>query len=164
MGLCGAMTPQHAVGEAVLYQSCVQRSKDASAVIACDQILTKLLQEKLPPTIPLVQGLTSDRLVWSAQEKRDLAQQYKTDVVDMESFAALQLLNQRGVAVAVLRVVSDSSHHNIPDLNSAINLEGTIQLLPLVLGLLRQPIAASHLIRGALQGLKNLQELPGFLC
>ena len=168
MGLCGAMTPQYAVGEAVLYEGCIYRSNEPPVLLPCDRLLTtqlqeKLLQEKLPTPIPRVTGLTSDRLIWSAQEKRDLAQEYGTDVVDMESFTALQILSQCGVAVAVLRVVSDGNQQDIPDLTPAISPEGTIQPLPLILKLFRQPIAASHLIRGTLQGLRTLQVLTHIL-
>lgn len=158
-GLCGALTPEYPVGEVVLYQDCVYRSHQPS-VLPCDRALTALLQEKLHPTTPLVTGLTSDRMVSSAQEKSNLAQRYGTSVVDMESFTALQCLHQRGVAVAVLRVVSDDSQHDVPDLTPAFNAAGAIQPRPLALGLLRQPIAAFHLIRGALQGLQTLQTLP----
>jgi Phosphorylase superfamily len=170
MGLCGALVPRYRVGAAVLYNACVCREDDvlgdspadplgaALTVMACDRPLTNLLKQKLPATMPLVPGLTSLELVASAQEKHQLSQRYGTDVVDMESFAALQILSQRGVSVAVLRVVSDGSQHDLPDLTAAIDLPaGTLHPLPLAIGLLRHPIAAAHLIRGAMHGLKSLQ-------
>ncbi len=125
----------------------------------CDSELTTLLHHKLKQRVPLVRALTSDRLIFSAQEKRHLAQIYDTQVVDMEGFAALEVLTQAGVAVAMVRVISDDSHHNLPNLTSALSPEGSLQPLPLAIGMLRQPIAATRLVRGALHGLRVLQNL-----
>jgi hypothetical protein len=59
----------------------------------------------------------------------------------------------------MLRVISDNCHHNIPDLSSALSSDGSLQTLPLAIGLLRQPLAATRLILGALRGLKVLQDV-----
>jgi hypothetical protein len=48
----------------------------------------------------------------------------------------------------MLRVVSDDSKHDIPNLTSAINSDGSLQPLPLAITMIRQPIAATRLIRG----------------
>ena len=77
----------------------------------------------------------------------------------MEGFAALEVLSQAGVAVAMLRVISDESHHNLPNLTNALNPEGDLQPLPLAIAMIRQPIAATRLIRGAMQGLRVLQNV-----
>jgi hypothetical protein len=111
-----------------------------------------------------VRALTSDRLIWSAAEKCELGKIYTAEVVDMEGFAALKVLGQAGIAVAMVRVVSDDCHHNLPDLTAALSLDGALQPLPLALGLLRQPIAAARLIRGALRGLQVLQRVTTFIC
>ncbi|MBV9388464.1 MAG: hypothetical protein JOZ78_18730 [Chroococcidiopsidaceae cyanobacterium CP_BM_ER_R8_30] len=63
----------------------------------------------------------------------------------------------------MVRVVSDSCHHNIPDLTSAISPSGSLQPLPLALRLIRQPIAGTRLIRGALRGLQVLQQVTTYL-
>jgi hypothetical protein len=81
----------------------------------------------------------------------------------MEGFAALEILSQAGVAVAMLRVISDNCHHNIPDLTSAISADGSLQALPLAIAMLRQPIAATRLILGAMRGLEVLQDITTFL-
>jgi nucleoside phosphorylase len=106
-----------------------------------------------------VKSLTSDRVIWSAAEKRYLSEQYGADVVDMEGFAVLEFLSQAGVAIAMLRVISDDCQHDIPDLNSSVSPDGALQPLSLATQMLRQPIAATRLIRGSLKGLKVLQEI-----
>lgn len=164
MGLCGSLTPRYSIGDVVLYQNCVCRSDTGSQLPRnCDPELTGLLYHKLKEKAILVKALTSDRLIYSAAEKRQLGQSYDAQVVDMEGFAALEVLSQAGVAVAMVRAISDDTHHDLPDLSEAISPEGVLQSLPLAIGMLRQPIAATRLIRGSLRGLKVLQKVTTFL-
>jgi len=152
MGLCGGLTTKLAIRDAVLY-----RDSFASTAYTCDRVLTAKLQSLL--NVPIVRGVMSDRVISTIHDKQQLATQFNADVVDMESAAALEILNAIGVSTAVLRVVSDDCHHNIPNLSNAFNAEGSLQTVELAIALLRQPIAAIHLISGSLRGLKNLQEL-----
>lgn len=164
MGLCGSLTSHYSVGDIVLYESCVYGSNAAtSKKLRCDPELTATLYHRLQERAILVKALTSDRLIYSAVEKRHLGQLYGADVVDMEGFAALDVLSQAGVAVAMIRVISDESHHNLPNLSSALSPDGSLQSLPLAVGLIRQPIAAARLIRGALRGLQVLQNVTKYL-
>lgn len=164
MGLCGSLSPRYTIGDIVLYQDCIYQSKEPTPLSrSCDRQLTTLLHQKLKERVSLVNSLTSDRLVYSASEKRHLGQIYNTEVVDMEGFATLEVLSQVGVAVAMVRVISDDSDHNIPNLTSAISPNGSLQPLSLAIGMLRQPIAATRLIRGALHGLQVLQKVTTVL-
>ncbi len=163
MGLCGSLTPRYKVGDIVLYQSCVYSRDSTQLWQACDPQLTAWLYDELKEQVFLVKALTSDRLIYSASEKCHLGQEYEADVVDMEGFAALEVLTQAGVAVAMLRVISDDSHYNLPNLTSAISTDGSLRPLPLTLGMMRQPIAATRLIRGSLYGLRVLQKLTTLL-
>lgn len=160
MGLCGSLNPRYALGEIVLYQNCVYQVNATTPLIQpCDSTLTALLYSHLQEKVSLVKSLTSDRVIWSAAEKRYLSEQYGADVVDMEGFAVLEFLSQAGVAIAMLRVISDDCQHDIPDLNSSVSPDGALQPLSLATQMLRQPIAATRLIRGSLKGLKVLQEI-----
>ena len=165
MGLCGSLTPRHSVGNIILCQNCVYLSDASTQLLQTDSNLelTTQVYQDLQGKADLVQVLTSDRLIWSAQEKHRLGQKYGAEAVDMEGYAALNLLGQAGIAVAMLRVVSDDSKHDLPNLNSALSPDGMLQSLPLAIGMLRQPIAATRLIRGALQGLQMLQEVTTHL-
>jgi Phosphorylase superfamily len=155
MGLCGSLSQRYAVGDIVLYQHCTYQGQ----VQECDRLFTTQLYSRLHQQVSLVKGLTSDRLIWSAAEKRHLGELFDTDVVDMESFAALEFFQQMGIAATVMRVVSDDCQHNIPNLTSAISADGSLQTLPLAWRLIRQPLAATRLIRGSLQALKVLEKL-----
>ena len=161
MGLCGSLSPQYAVGDVVLYESCVYSQSQRKDI--CDRELTDWVDHKLKERVYRVKALTSDHLIYSATEKSNLGQVYAADVVDMEGFAALEILSQFGVAVAMLRVVSDDIHHDIPDLTAALNKNGSLETLPLAIALLRQPLAAMRLIRGAMRGLQVLQKVTTLL-
>jgi Phosphorylase superfamily len=167
MGLCGSLSPSYPVGKIVLYDKCVYHGK----VQECDtygnpwgeRTFTAQLYSQLSLHLSLVKGLTSDRVICSAAEKRQLGETLGADVVDMEGFAALEFFHSLGLPVAILRVVSDDCQHDIPDLTSAIAPDGSLRPLPLAITLLRQPIAATHLIRGSLQGLKVLKQVTALL-
>jgi nucleoside phosphorylase len=159
MGLCGSLRDRFQVGDVVLYDECIYETK----VQQCDRSFTAELYAHLQEKVSLVKGLTSDRVVCSAIEKLQLGEISKADVVDMEGFAALEFFQQAGVEVAMLRVVSDDSRHDIPDLTSAINSDGSLQPLPLAISMIRQPIAATRLIKGSLQALKVLEQVTAFL-
>ena len=159
MGLCGSLRDRFQVGDIVLYAECIYETK----VQQCDRSFTAELYAHLQDQVSLVKGLTSDRVVCSAKEKLHLNEISGADVVDMEGFATLEFFQQAGVEVAMLRVVSDDSQHDIPDLTSAINSDGSLQPLPLAINMIRQPIAATRLIRGSLRGLKVLEQVTAFL-
>ncbi|MDZ7963172.1 MAG: phosphorylase [Aulosira sp. DedQUE10] len=162
MGLCGSLSPRYPVGTIVLYENCIYQGN----VQECDRTFTLKLHSALSTqhsALSLVKGLTSDRVICTATEKRHLGDTLGADVVDMEGFAALEFFNPLGVPVAMLRVVSDDCQHDIPNLTSAISSDGSLQPLPLAMTLLRQPVAATRLIRGSLQGLKVLKQVTALL-
>ena len=159
MGLCGSLSSEYEVGDILLYRDCVGVLKESELLVrSCDRALTSLVYNKLQPKISSVRGLTSDRLIWSAAEKCQLHQNYNAAVVDMEGLAILEALSRSGMAVAMLRVVSDDCHNNIPDLSAAITVDRKLQPLQAAFAFLRQPRAAFRLIRGSLRGLKILRQ------
>ncbi|MGK7895903.1 MAG: hypothetical protein AB4372_20395 [Xenococcus sp. (in: cyanobacteria)] len=155
MGLCGSLSPEESVGDIVLYRACIK----GNLSLATDKALTAAIQQQLNSNISLVTALTCDRVIHSTTEKQTLAETYPATVVDMEGFAYLQTLQSQGIAVAILRVVSDDIHGNLPDLNQAINDDGKIETIPLIISLLRQPLAAVKLIKGSLKGLQILKQV-----
>jgi purine-nucleoside phosphorylase len=154
MGLAGSLSPQHQIGDVVIYQSCVYIANNSQLLIKnCDVKLTQLLQQNL--NAKLVKGLTSDRLISDAKEKPKLAKIYDVNVVDMEGIAILNKFN----SVAILRVISDNYNDNLPNLNSAINEEGKLDELKMAIAFLKQPFAAIKLIKSSLKALKNLTKI-----
>jgi Phosphorylase superfamily len=164
MGLCGSLKKEYNIGDVVIYQSCIYHNNSEKNLIREFELdlttnLVNQLELHQKKQISKVKGITCDRIIYSSAEKHHLAQTYDADVVDMEGFRVLEFFNAIGVSVAMLRVVSDDSQHDLPDLNNAIASDGSLQILPLAWGMLRQPIAATGLIRGSLQGLKVLKQI-----
>lgn len=155
LGLAGALRSELRVGDRVLYDGC-QATFAPTQLLTCDAALTAGLAQRLmsPPQRGL--GLTTTQMIHQVSAKQQLAEDCGAIAVDMEGFAALQWLTEQGVPVAMLRVISDTWDHNLPDLAGCVDATGKLRPLPLGWAFLRQPIAASHLIRGSLQGLAVL--------
>ena len=165
MGLCGSLSQKYQVGDIVLYQNCLYQGNLQES----DNSFTADIHNQLGDRVSLVKGLTSDRLLYKATEKRQLHEQSGADVVDMEGYAFLEFFHQPSdavspqVQVAILRVVSDDVHHDIPNITSAIGADGSLQPLPLAWEFIRQPLAATRLITGSLKGLKSLTAVTRLL-
>jgi hypothetical protein len=101
-----------------------------------------------------VRGVTSDRILTTAQEKREFAR--LGDVVDMEGMAIAREFPNR---VAMLRVVSDSANQDLPNLSGAISSEGELLAWPMAKAMIKQPQLSLCLIRGSLGALKMLEKL-----
>jgi hypothetical protein len=160
MGLCGSLQPCYPVGTAVLYGSIKTRMGNQIEHWSCDPELTQFLKAQLP-TLPLVQGWTSEQFVNSKNAKQNLNQTYGVEVVDMEGKAILTTLTT--AKIATLRVVSDGAQDDLPNLDRAISAEGKLLPLPLITSLLTHPIGAMRLIQGSLKGLQMLQQVTAML-
>ena len=167
MGLCGSLSQNYQVGDIVLYQNCLYQGN----LQECHNSLTADILNQLGDHVSLVKGLTSDacggrsqRIISTAKEKHHLHQQSGAEGVDMEGYAFLEFFQELPkVQVAILRVVSDDAHHDIPNITSAISADGSLQPLPLAWELIRQPLAATRLIIGSLKGLKTLTAVTQLL-
>lgn len=164
MGLCGGLVPELKTGDRVVYEACLSTACAELGQLECDRELTRQIQQTLEYPVQPVIAVMSDRVVARAVDKRQLALRFRADVVDMEGFAALHQLAEVGVALATVRVVSDDCRHSIPNLATAIDAKGALQPIPLAVAMLKQPIAALHLIYGSTKSLKILQNLTFELC
>jgi hypothetical protein len=164
MGLCGSLAPQYAVGDVVLYEDCVDLVSALNReAYSLDPELTARLYRRLQDKVTWGVGLTSDRAIHLAEEKRSLGQQYGADVVDMEGCPVLAVLGEADMAVAMLRVVSDDCYGDIPNLTGVFNADGSLRSGALAASLLRQPLAGMRLIRGGMRGLRELQVVTALL-
>jgi nucleoside phosphorylase len=143
MGLCGALAPELNAGDAVVYTSCQSSTGEVWA-----------MREGFEALGRIVRGVTSDRILTTAQEKREFA--HLGDVVDMEGMAIARAFPGR---VAMLRVVSDRADQDLPDLGGAISPEGKLLAWPMAKAMIKQPQLSLGLIRGSLGALKVLEKL-----
>jgi nucleoside phosphorylase len=143
MGLCGALAPDLQAGDAVVYTCCQTPAGEVWPMIEGFEALGRV-----------VRGVTSDRILTTAQEKREFA--HLGDVVDMEGIAIARAFPGR---TAMLRVVSDSADQDLPDLSGAISSEGKLLAWPMAKAMIKQPQLSLGLIRGSLGALKMLEKL-----
>ena len=155
MGLCGSLSTAYEIGSLTLYRECVDR---VGQIHPCDRTLTQRLQDQFQ--VSPVRALTRDRVICSASEKRELAKQFNAEVVDMEGVAVLESLN---LPIAMLRVVSDDARHDLPEMNATIDANGNLKSERLALEMIKRPIAAARLIRGAIAGLRELRQVASRL-
>ncbi len=159
MGLCGSLSSRYQPGDIVIYDECVLFNDSQLLRQKCDRILTTKLQQCLQQKASRVRGLTSDRFIYKAEEKQLLGKNTGAEVVDMEGFAVLNFFAKLSISVGMVRVVSDDSYYDLPDITSALTSSGNLQPLPLAIAIFRQPLASLQLIRGSIKGLKVLQEV-----
>jgi hypothetical protein len=160
MGLCGSLSNCHTVKDYVLVKSCQDINHnliDLDAELTID--IQRKLSKSLKSSIDLVTTLTSDRIITQVKEKLILAQQYSATIVEMEGYSYVRELQRQGIAVAMVRVVSDDLRGDIPDLNQAIDSRGNLKSLPMAIAFIKQPLAATRLIKGSLTGLKTLEQI-----
>lgn len=155
MGLCGSLDDRYGIGDVVLYRATISIS---GRCLECDRELLAGLAGVLAGT-DRVLALTSPEVVFRSADKQQYRQQLGAVVVDMEGQIVQSILAKRGIAVGTIRVVSDDSQHDLPDLSDAFDGRGQLQPRSLAQALARDPIAGFRLVRGSLQALTVLDRV-----
>jgi len=122
-GVCGLLAPRYKPGSALLY---ADMRNAAQMLVKTDTGITRMLAAALPHAKVGIHALQWDCVVTTIREKERLGRLYESDAVDMESHAAVTLLQSAGVRTAVLRIGSDGANEDLPNLNAAINQDGTL--------------------------------------
>jgi len=127
IGLCGGLTDSLPEMTIVTYSACVSVMNGGIPRPCTPQICTQITALLSARNVPCgsVIGITSPRIAVSRAEKLQLAQT-GAQVVDMESYEILSAADKAGTPAAVVRVVSDSLDRNLPNLNLAINPDGSV--------------------------------------
>ncbi|MEO1347705.1 MAG: hypothetical protein AAFW84_02730 [Cyanobacteria bacterium J06635_15] len=163
MGLGGSLSPQYDIGDGVLIEGVWDGMKaNELEACGCDRPLTHWLSRRLAASVKLGNGVTCDRVITTAAEKQQLRDRYGAAVVDMESVPLLRASPY--CKIAILRVISDDCHHDLPEISNAIGPDGSIKPILLALNFLKRPLAAMWLIRGSLKGLKALEKMTVTVC
>jgi len=157
IGLGGSLSPNYSVGDVVIYESCCYLDDDKLVTKNCNSQLNKYLRDRL--NCALVKGLTTDTLISQSSQKKSLFQKTSAFIVDMESFALLNYFQ----SVSVIRVVSDNYDDDLPDLNSAITLDGKLNNGKVAIAFLKEPWKAVKLIKNALISLRKLSAIAQML-
>ena len=146
LGLCGALTNDGIVGQIGCYETCCDRS---GTEYQCDYL-------DIGYEFINWNAVTINNVITKATDKQLLNAETNCDVVDMESIWILEFMQQRGIRVSVVRVVSDAVGGDLPDLSQVFDVNGALKPLELIRAFILRPITALRLIRGSILGLRQL--------
>ena len=146
LGLCGGLTNDAVVGQIGCYETCRDRSGNE---YKCNYL-------NIGYEFINWNAVTIDRVMAKTTDKQLLNAETTCDVVDMESVWILKFMQQRGIGVSVVRVVSDGVVGDLPDLSQVFDLNGALKPIELTRAFVMRPIAALRLIRGSILGLRQL--------
>lgn len=160
MGLGGSLSAEFGLGQTVLLESCLNyQNNQADQEKQSDRALSDWVQQKLGKNIRRVQGLTSDRVITDASEKKELGKSFNRQVVEMEGWAVLNFFSELGIPATIIRVISDDVEQSLPDLSKIYDAQGQLNAIALTFALGKKPIAGLKLIIGSLQSLKILKQV-----
>ncbi len=178
IGLAGALDPQLSVGDVVVYDSCRQAesggavaasafgrekplAREEFASINCHAGLAEKMMANLEAgglSCRRGVGLTGDRVIVNAADKRRLWERSGAAVVEMETYQVLTVCAQFNLPATAVRVVSDEADQDLPDFNRAIDRAGQIAAGRAALAMLRRPVAAVHFLFSLREVMKSLRQ------
>lgn len=146
-GLCGGLTESLPEKSIVIYSSCISAMNDGAPIHCSPELCVRSTSVLEAQNVPCrsVTGITSRQIAITKDDKLGLART-GAQAVDMESYAILSAAGRAGVPAIVVRVVSDSLDHKLPDLNPALNEDGTINKGKAVRIMVGSPILTARAI------------------
>ena len=159
MGLGGSLSLNYSVGDVILCKKCGLMGYSQESKGSCNQFLTESLFKQLGNSTIIGEGISSDRIICSADEKLLLGKKHQADVVEMEGYVLLNWSEKLNISVAMIRVISDGCQQDLPDLTDAFAEDGSLQSLILARQMLKNPSNSIHLIRSSLKSLQVLKEV-----
>jgi nucleoside phosphorylase len=147
IGLCGGLTDSLPETAIAVYSTCISAMNGGGACPSSPELsarITALLDTQNVP-YSSVTGITTPRIAITKDDKLGLART-GAQVVDMESYAILSTAQQAGVPATVVRVVSDSLDRKLPDLNPALNADGSVNKARALRIMLGSPILTARAI------------------
>jgi hypothetical protein len=167
MGVTGSLNSHYGIGQPVWVTECqLWPQGTTTELFQGDVNLSRALDTRLietpknpSPRFPFVKGVTTNQVIDKATEKQTLAHQSGADVVDMENVAILQFAQHHNLPAAILRVVSDTVEHDLPDLRNIYDPQGQLKPWSLAARFIQHPLAAARLIQGSLTACGVLKQL-----
>jgi hopanoid-associated phosphorylase len=143
-GICGALSPELAIGTVVVGTEAVCQNQRWHA----DEAWSNALARACRSTNGVVLG--SDSVLLTQDSKAALHGQTGAIAADMESHIVARVASERGLPFAVLRAVSDDAQHALPPAAPfGLNTEGHVDYSAVMLSLLDEPSQFRALIRTA---------------
>ena len=159
IGLGGSLSPNHSVGDIVVYKDCTSLQFKLNKYKQCDPFLNQLVIERLKHKCALGRGITNKHVMSYAREKQTLGETYKADVIDMEGMALLNWSQKWNISVVIVRVISDGCQQNLPDLRNVFGIDGNLQYFYLAFQMIKKPLLSIHFIYSSLKSLNVLKKV-----
>ena len=153
-GLCGALSPEFAVGAVIVGNEVVSQDERWRP----DEAWSNALGSVCEGTIGVVGG--SDSVLFTQDSKAAMHRQTGAIAVDMESHIVARVASALALPFAVLRAVSDAADHTLPPAAAfGLNKEGRVDYSAVMLSLLDEPSQFRALIRTARDTNKAMKAL-----
>lgn len=169
-GIAGGLTPKLRVGDVVFSNHVVTALDESYGKRPTPKKVAELSMVAAKSMHMSVAGV--DDIVFEPQDKARLHQLTRAAIADMESHGVARAAHEAGVPFFVLRAVSDAVDDHLPDfVANGVNEDGTPNLKPILLALLKNPLRLGALLTlkkntdAALAALEKaaVRELPKLL-
>jgi hopanoid-associated phosphorylase len=145
IGICGALSPDLRVGDAIVASEIVSAGESFPTHGPWSRELATRLPGAVLAPVAGTDAITADR-----DGKARLRAATRAAAVDMESHIAARMARLRGLPFAALRVVSDAAHRTLPDAaRVGMDPSGGFDVPAVLRSLLRAPAQLPALIRTA---------------
>ena len=157
IGLCGGLAASLPESRVVAYTQCLS-TEPRQYSLDCSPSLTARLRQLLASSgiacEPAI-GITSPRIGVNKKVKLALAE-FGASAVDMESYEIMAVAAQARVPAVVLRVVADTLDSNLPDLNRALNAQGSLDGRKALRVALGSPVRTYRLLASNKRAIREL--------
>ena len=164
-GFSAALDPNLAAGDLVLPTTVVDA---AGRIFPTDVILHKKMKNHFSQKFSTVNGTVfgSDKIIWEANEKKQIFDIYSATTVDMESLGIAKAAEESGCSFLIVRAISDTASQNLPMKSlKSITVTGRIKIINIIWNLLTNLNESSDMLKLALNSRKaqtRLHEVARF--
>lgn len=140
IGTAGALRIEFQLGDIILPESVLSASgevRDVAPVRVGGKTFQSIQKPRLEGPTRLIE---SPIVVSTSAAKTSLHQTMEADAVDMESFTVVNVCNQLGLSVSVVRFISDTLEHYFPpEIPLLLNEQGNPNYFRILMAILRRP-------------------------
>ena len=146
-GIAGALDPQLSAGDLVIPKSVTDAKCNT---FRTDYNLHQQISHHFSNKFKVSSGTLfgSETIIWDADEKKRLFDEYNTKIVDMESFGVARAANENNCSFLIVRSISDIANQSLPKESlKSIDLNNNIKLGNILIDLAKNPNELPSLLR-----------------
>lgn len=159
-GVSGALHPRLQPGDVIIGDKVVQEGRtEIEAEVEWLTIIEEFAKS-CNLTTHRATVLGSNTIITTVDQKRDLAQKFAADAVDMESHAVANVAKEAGKPFLILRTIADSHDRTIPpSALKGVAADGHIQPFNVIASLLTRPQDLPTLLKLGKDNTKAMENL-----